>query len=247
MLLASPLYSADSADVPFKGMCLPGRGTFLASQSCLTWWRRQAVQCCVLQEALMNFVPPTLIPGVEGRFQAASAGGQFARFADSGTACGVWLPGAAAGSAVHRALPCQALSVLCPALCSWVPEPSSCSCAGSAKCPVPAVTIGPAVGTLLLVTTSPAWAQGTLVPRTGEGRCLQCFDLYFPGGKSLLGCRKNVEVRSYPAAAGARVQQWAGHQLGARPVPHRRAGCWCGGQPCPGLTWPYKSREESRL
>lgn len=46
------------------------------------------MQCCVLQEALMNFVPPTLVPGAEGRFQAASAGGQFARFAVSFVVCG---------------------------------------------------------------------------------------------------------------------------------------------------------------
>lgn len=85
------------------------------------------MQCCVLQEALMNLVPPTLVPGAEGRFQAASAGGLFARFADSGTACGVWLPGLLL--ALLRAGLCSANLRLCFAL----PRAAGClSCGGQA-------------------------------------------------------------------------------------------------------------------
>lgn len=89
------------------------------------------MQCCVLQEALMNFVPPTLVPGAEGRFQAASAGGQFARFADSGMACGVWLPG------LLQALLCTGL---CPAkLCLCCALPCAPGCLSPAAAPVLAV------------------------------------------------------------------------------------------------------------
>lgn len=109
----------------------------------------------------------------------------------------------------------------------------------------------PAVGPLLLVTTSPARAQGTLVPRAGEGRCLQCFGLYFPGGKNLLGCRKSVEVQSYPAA-----EQLQGHMSSngqgiswVLALSHI-AGLGAGVEDGPVLallTWPCKSREESKL
>lgn len=205
------------------------------------------MQCCVLQEALMNFVPPTLVPGVEGRFQAASAGGQFARFSDSGTACGVWLPG------LLQALLCTGL---CPAklcLCRALPcAPGCLSPAAALVLAVPSVLCqqspqGQLWGHCCLSPPAQLGHKARSYPGQERAGAFSVFGLYFPGGKSLLGCRKSVEVRSYPAAAGARVQQWAGHQLGACPVPHRSAGCWCGGRPCPGLTWPYKSREESKL
>lgn len=223
-------------------------------------WRNRALACCT--GPVLGWGGDNEFGGCTGKQRQPGSTEQAVGGPQSTGCCGVWAVTAwrwiifktwgilnrvsATSLLPFQVIPTQLSKFRNKLLCSFqwtdgVPWPSSCSHAGSGKCPVPAVTTGLAsCGATAACHHQPS--SGTRHART-QGRGGQVPSVFWPlfswrqKPPGLQEERGSTELPSSRAAAGTHVQQWAGYQLGACPVPHRRAGCWRGGRPCPGLAY----------